>query len=350
VSAKKKEPVDNSGYERLRAELTAGELGRIYLFYGEEAYLMQKYLGKVRSLLVGEGFGEFNDHRLDGRDLTVEAIVEAVEAMPMMAQHTLVTVTDWDLFKQDEPTREALIALLRDVPDYCTLIFVYDTIPYQRDGKMKKLTAALKDYVQEVAFREQDKSGLYHWICRHFQANGHTIDPATAELLTFTCGSLMAGLEPEIKKISAYAKQEKITPADIRAVADPVLDAQIFDLANKITDRDDNGAAESLGQLLEMQLSPILLLAAIGKTLRQLYTARVALDGGKDRFWVQKLWNMRSDYPTKLLMAAARRVDHDWCAAAVKNCQKLDRRMKLTSTKDSEQELKMFVMSLAQKV
>jgi DNA polymerase-3 subunit delta len=350
VSITKNKPADNSGYEKLQADLAAGELGRVYLFYGEESYLLWQYLSKVRRTLIGEGLGEFNDHRLSGRDLTVQTIIEAVEAMPMMAQHTLVTVTDWDIFKQEESVREALIALVRDVPDYCTLIFVYDTIPYHRDGKMKKLVAALRDCVCETAFNQQDKNRLYRWISRHFQNNGHTIDPATAELLTFTCGSLMTGLAPEIEKISAYAIHEKITPEDIRAVADPVLDAQVFDLTDKLTARDENGAALLLGQLLQMQLSPILILAAIGKTLRQLYTARVALEDGKDRFWVQQLWGMRSDYPAKLLMASAKKVSRAWCASAVRNCQQVDRRMKLSSDKESEQALKLFLLSLAQEV
>lgn len=57
----------------------------------------------------------------------------------MMAQHTLVVVTDMDLFRLDEGQRGLLIELLGDFPEYCTLVFVYDVLAYKRDGKMKKL-------------------------------------------------------------------------------------------------------------------------------------------------------------------------------------------------------------------
>ena len=50
-------------------------------------------------------------------------VVEAAEAMPMMAQHTLVVVTDMDLFRLDEGQRGLLIELLGDFPEYCTLVF-----------------------------------------------------------------------------------------------------------------------------------------------------------------------------------------------------------------------------------
>ena len=69
--------------------------------------------------------------------------------------------------------------------------------------------------------------------------------------------------------------------ADINAVADPILDAQVFDMTNSITAGKYDDAARVLGELLRMQTEPIVILAAVGKELRRLYTARMALDGGK---------------------------------------------------------------------
>ena len=57
----------------------------------------------------------------------------------------------------------------------------------------------------------------------------------------------MNGLIPEIEKISAYAKQERITKADIDAVAAPVLEAQVFDLTRAVAKGSYNQAAELLG-------------------------------------------------------------------------------------------------------
>ena len=116
--------------------------------------------------------------------------------------------------------------------------------------------------------------------------------------------------------------------ADIDAVAEPVLDARIFDMTNAVTARNYDRAAGVLAELMRMQMEPIAILAALGKELRRLYTARLALDGGKDRVWLKELWSMSSDYPAKLLLQAAKKVDHDWCSSAVIRCQRLDRRMK----------------------
>jgi len=201
-----------------------------------------------------------------------------------------------------------------------------------------------------VEFRIQDKSDLINWLRRRFRALNKDIDAQTAEHLIFTCGSLMTGLIPEIEKIGAYAKGKAVTVADVDAVADPVLDAVVFNMTNAITRGDYNGASEILGQLLKKQEEPIMILSVIGKELRRLYTARIALDEGRDKLWLMEQWGMRSDYPARLLLDAARRTTREWCANANKLCQKLDRRLKSERGVDDEGELKLLLMELAQRV
>ncbi len=347
MAYRKKTDANNASFDRLRSDLKAGNLANVYIFYGEEVYLRERYLEDIKKALVPDGFEEFNYHRLDGKNLTVQALAETVEAMPMMVENTLVTVADMDIFKLPESQRNALIDLLSDFPEYCTLIFSYDVLSYKRDKKMKKLTAALDDHVREVEFKAQSRDQLFRWIKKRFAATNHDIDSAAADHLMFLCGTMMADLASEIAKISAYAKGQMITIADINAVAEPVLDARVFDMTNHITAGKYDDAARVLGELLRMQTEPIVILAAIGKELRKLYTARMAIDNGKDRFWLKDLWHMSSDYPAKLSMQAARKVSHQWCQMAIKQCQVLDRRMKSERNINNEAELKLFLAELA---
>ena len=199
------------GYQKFKADLAAGTLGEVYIFCGEESYLREYYLKEVQKKLVPAGFEEFNFHRVAGKGLTMEELTEMTEAMPMMAERTLIVVTDCDLYKLGEEQRTRLLALLDDFPEYCCLIFVYDLVEYKPNKTYKKLYAALSDKAQEVRFEPQDKSDLINWIARRFRATGHDIDARTAEHLMFTCGSLMTGLVPEIEKIGAYAKGRAVT-------------------------------------------------------------------------------------------------------------------------------------------
>ena len=341
-----KKTARNEAFDQLKRDLKAGTLGCGYLFYGAESYLREYYLGALRQALVPAGFEEFNYHRLEGKDLTVQALAEAAEAMPMMAERTLVVAVDFDIFKLGEEQREKLIALLEDIPPYCCLVFVYDTVEYKPNRTMKKLAKALADHVQAVEFRPAESHELTAWIARRFKALGKEIDRSTAEYLIFTCGDLMTGLVPEIEKIGAYTKGKTVTQKDIDAVADPVLSAEVFRLSDAVLQGQYDRAAGILGDLLKMQTEPIMILAALGSQLRRIYTARLAIDSGKDKYWLMELWDMKSDYPAKLLLNAAKRTTADWCGDAVKMCQVLDRRMKSEKGIDAAGELKLLLVRL----
>ena len=341
-----KKQESNQAFTQLKSDLKEGTAGCGYLFWGPESYLREYYLGQLRKTLVPGGFEEFNYHRMEGKDLTVQALVEAAEAMPMMAERTLIVVTDLDLFKLNEDQRGRMIAFLEDIPPYCCVVFVYDTIEYKPNRTMKKLYKAVTDHLQSVEFRPAGSSELTAWIARRFQALGKEIDRQTAEYLIFLCGDLMTGLVPEIEKIGAYAKGKTVTQRDVDAVADPVLSAEVFRLSDAVLQGQYDRAAAILGDLLKMQTEPILILAALGSQLRRIYTARMTIDSGKDKYWLMELWGMKSDYQAKLLLGAAKKTTADWCADAVKQCQVLDRRMKSEKGVDAAGELKLLLVRL----
>ena len=211
-----KKTAKNEAYQKLKTDLKEGNpLGNAYLFYGEESYLREYYLGEIRKRLIPAGFEEFNYHALEGKDLTAQSLTEMAEAMPMMAERTLIVVTDWDIYKLSEDQRERFIALLEDLPEYCCIVFVYDTMAYKQNKTVKKLCKAMDAHVTPIEFKAQDTSDLTAWIARRFRALGKQIDRQTAEYLIFLCGGLMTGLSQEIAKIGAYAKGEVITQRDI---------------------------------------------------------------------------------------------------------------------------------------
>lgn len=79
----------------------------------------------------------------------------------------------------------------------------------------------------------------------------------------------------------------------------PVLSAEVFRLSDAVLQGNYDQAASVLGDLLKMQTEPIMILAALGSQLRRIYTARLAIDSGHDRYWLMELWEMKSDYPGK---------------------------------------------------
>lgn len=338
-----KTKADHSAYQKLKKEIADETLGSLYIFHGEEAYLRDYYLGKMKEKLLPQGLEDFNYHVLQGKDFDLKSLAMLIDCLPVMSERTLVVVVDYDLYKGD---KEGLAALLGDLPDYLCLVFVYDLIEYKADARTK-LASAIKAAGSVVQFQRQEQGDLVDWIRRRFKADGHDIDSEEARYLIFQCGDLMTGLISEIGKISAYARNHRITRSDIDAVATPQLDAVVFQMTDAIAAGNFEKAAAVLGDLLHMQEAPIKLLAVLGRQLRQLYSARLALEGGKGSSYLMELWGLRSAYPADKLMQAARRFSLPWCRRAVIRCGELDLEMK--SGGDGEELLIGFLLELARK-
>lgn len=339
-----KQKADTAGYQQLKKDLAGGEPGRLYLFHGEETYLRDHYLGRLKELLLTGGMGEFNLHTIPAREMSPRRLEEAVDCLPMMGERTVVLVTDFDLSKTGEKDREDYIRIFSQLPEYCCVVLVYDLIPYKLDARTK-LASAIKEHGTVVNFVRQEENELVKWVTRRFRALGKRIDSRLASELIFLCGDLMHNLVGEIEKVGAYAKGEQITRQDIEAVATPQLDTVVFRMTDAIGEKNFDRAAGVLGELYQMQETPYVIMASLGRQMRQLYSARLALEQGKGASYVADLWKLKP-YPADKLMTSARRFSLKWCRKAVVRCGQTDLAMKSTG-QDGKELLTTLLLELA---
>ena len=335
---------NDGSLDRLKADLKQKAPRRLYVFHGEEVYLRQYYLGRLREQLIPPGMEAFNDKLLEGKEVTARDIIATADCFPMMSEHTLVVVRDYDLFKAGEADRAALTDYFADLPEYLCLVFLYDLIPYKPDARTK-LASALKDHGLVVDFAHQKQEDLVDWIVRRCKAAGKDIDSENAKYLMFLCGDLMQGLIPEIGKIAAYAKGSRITRSDIDTVATPQVDAVVFQLTDALGAKQYDKALDTLADLLHMQEPVPVILATLGKYFRQLYAARVALEERRTADELVAVWKMHP-YVASKLMDAARRTALPWCRAALERVADADLALKSTGG-DEEAILTQLVLSLA---
>ena len=163
----KKKP-DTAGYQKLKKDLADQRPGQLYILHGEETYLRDYYLGRLREQLLTGGMGTFNFHQIEPKDMSPHALEEAIDCLPMMGERTMVQVTDFDLFKCGEQDREGYTKLFSQLPDYVCVVFVYDLIDYKGDARTK-LAAAIKEHGTVANFVRQDQGDLVDWVRRRFR-------------------------------------------------------------------------------------------------------------------------------------------------------------------------------------
>ena len=332
--------------QALKAALKSGGLSNFYVFYGEESFLKERYWQMLEKKVLDGPAAEFNFHRFNADSLSPQALNDAVDAMPMMAERTLIRVDDVDLFKQPEGAREQYRAILADLPDYCCLVLYYDTVDYKPNGTMRRLNEVFQQKAQQVEFGKQSERDLIAWIARHFRAHDKSVSDRLCQYLIFLTDGTMTTLAGEIEKVASYAQGPEITRGDMDAVVIPALSAQTFDISNALTEGNYDAALQKLQDLYAMQTDPILILGAIGSQMRRLCYARTVMAAGQGQQALMDLTGLKS-YPAGLTMTAARRVSESFCRRAVELCLQADRDLK-SSRDDPERIVEVLIAALAQ--
>ena len=331
--AKKPAKDEQFNYASELRTLTERGPERLYFLWGPEDYLREQYLLQLKKKCLPEGEDDFSYKRLDGPALDALRLQQAVDAMPFMTERTFVELRDVDINKLSDA--DACMKIICDIPDYCTVVFV-QSAEFDPDGRLR-FVKTLRSEGREIKFTPQSQGMLTDWIARRFAAAGKKVELSAAQRLIFISGDLMSRLIPEIEKIAAYAKGDKVTQEDVEAVANHIPEAVVFEMTELIAQKKNNSALSVLSELLsDKNNEPIMMLAVLGKQMRQLYAARLALDKNLGTKYVMEACTIKYDYIASKLISAARGFTLPQLKRAVELCCETDYRMKSSGIEERE--------------
>ncbi len=344
--AKTKKTDAPDGYALFKEDLKSGEFRRIYVFYGEESFLVESCRKALKKKLIDPLTEDFNYHRFTQENFTMDEFQEAVEAIPMMSESSMVEVTDVNFFGFSESDRNQMADIFSDVPDYCTILFVFDAVEWKPDKRYKKLYSAMDAVCRQVALNKQSERELIPWIRRQLMAGKKTMKDDLCRYLIMQTGGSMTTMAAEINKLLCYTDQPEITRYDIDQVVIPVLEAAIFDITNDIGNKDFDSALVKLKDLLRQDTEPIVINAVIGRQMRQMYTAKVLSESGKSAYELTQLYGIR-DFAAREVYNQARNYKKQQLREGCRLCAQTDYQMK-TSGGNGEELLETLVLRLGQ--
>lgn len=333
----------DNNLDKLKSDIKLNTPARLYVFYGEEAYLRRYYLDSLHKLLVEDFAEAFNYHRFSAETISLQGVLDSIEALPMMAQRSMVQIDDVNFFALGEDAN-AYAKFFSDIPDYCTVVLVYETVEFRIDKRRKALAEVLETATQ-VEFTQPSERELISWVGRHLKKQGKRITVEDAQYLIHRVGGSMTALLAEIGKLAAYVEEETVSRAHIDLLVEPVLEAEIWDLTDAVAAGRYERALQALRTLLQKQEEPVMILGAIGGQMRRMLAARRLMDGGKRQQDLMKLCSIGS-YPAQKTMDNAKRLSERFCARAAELCLEADEKLK-TSYDAPERILEMLVLELA---
>ena len=315
----------------------------LYLLWGKEDYLREQYLAQLKAICIPDGENGFNYRRFDGPEIEAAVLRQAVDAIPFMSERSFVELRDLDINRLKEA--QEIQEILSDLPDYTTVCFVQNA-EYEPDGRLK-LIKLMREKGSELKFSQQGQGALLDWIARRFAACGKRIDFEAAQRLIFISGDLMNRLIPEIEKIAAYTRGEKVGVKEVEAVAHHIPEAQVFELTDRLSQKQLNAAMNTLAELFaENEYDAIYLLAVLGSQMRRLYAARLAIEKDLGAKYLSECCGIKYDFMAGKLMSSARGFTLKQLKSAVRICAETDEQMK-SSGGDARELLKNAVLSIA---
>jgi len=319
-------------YQSLRKSLEECGPEKLYILWGPEDYLIRDFVSLLRKTCVNADTAQFDAKVIDDPAPALEDIEEALNAMPFFGGRTFLELQGFDINKCKD---EKLVELLTDIPEWCTVVITLptDIAPDGRLGHVKKLKAAGK----AVEFTAQEDALLYRWMTQRFRSHGKTIERDAMNRLLFLSGNLMNRLIPEIEKICGYVSGERVTTADVDAVAHHIPEAQTFDMTDRIAVRNYEGAISILSELLAGDTSPVEIMALISWQMRQLYGARLCLDSGRGTAYFKEVTGC-SDYMARKYAEAARGFTLNRLTDTVRLCAELTCRTRETGAALTDEE------------
>ena len=298
----------------LKAELKNGNISGVYLFSGEEDYLIRYYLKSLRERIAGdEAFAVFNNPVFDGEEIDFQAILEAIKSPPMMNDYKLIEWRHADFTRLKESELDSLEEIISACEEYSYSIVAFTAIEEGVDfGTAKKPSAFIKRFdkgMKILRFEKSTENQLYAWLKKHFDSQGVTVTLDTVKALVFRSGRSMDVLAGEVDKLCALAlSREKtaVTPEDVNEVASSTPECDTFALSNAILDRNRHKAYLALEEMKSRRVDHTIIMGMIARTFDDLTAVSHLLDEGLGAQEIEEVLGMNK-YKLKMYISAAKK-------------------------------------------
>lgn len=299
--------------KKLASDVKNGTFERVYLLYGEEAYLRNFHRNRLCDAVVDKN-DSMNRTLYEGKDIREGEVIDQAETLPFFAERRLIIIRNSGFFKSGA---EALTAYLGELPTYLTVVFSEDDV-----DKRSRLFKAVQKNGYVCEFARQGEAYLTNWIVRYLDKEGRKITKSALNSFMSRTGNDMGRIDRELNKLVAYTEgRQMITDKDVEALTAQEIENRIFDMVSAVSEHKKEKALALYTDLLALKEAPMKIMVLIGRQYRQMYLVNemkrdgepesiIASKLGLPPFIVRRMGNLNRSYRRASLKRCA-----ELCAA-----------------------------------
>lgn len=242
----------------------------LYLFYGEEEFLIQEAVNLIISKAVDPGAKDFNFNQVYCRDTSGSELVNLAQALPFMSEKRVIIAKEIDAFKA--PDLEDLVPYLNDPSPSTCLVMVSSQGRFDK----KAVVSAVEAHGCVTRFFPLQDREIVAWVEAWARTRGLSLQRDAAQYLWQAIGNDLQKIKNELEKVEIYIKEKKtITFDDMKAAVGEFREYTSFSLAEAIGQKNREKAFLVLSRLMQEGEQPVGLLGSIVWNFRRLMRAKV---------------------------------------------------------------------------
>jgi len=251
----------------LRGQLNTGTAGPLYLMVGDDDAEKAEVAGAFADL-VDAGLQAFNVDRLYGGETTIDALLDAANTFPMMAERRVVLLLDAERLlipkresKAADEDLARLEAFIQSPSPHATVVFVCGSLDMRR--RISK-TLAREAQVVDCGTIE-DSADAERWVKARATRDKVPLDAAAVQALVARGGNNLVRLRAGLERVALYALgQATISADDVKQSVPAGPDQhQDFGIADAIRAGDAGEALKQLNAALENGAAPFFVLGQL---------------------------------------------------------------------------------------
>ncbi|MDD2372908.1 MAG: DNA polymerase III subunit delta [Syntrophomonadaceae bacterium] len=306
----------------------------MYFIWGEEAFLMDRKIKEIHSLMQEESGEEVELLYLDGDELSPPRLLEELEFSPLFSLQRMVVIKrpSWlGKSRRKSSRNEEILKVLqgylqRQTPGQTLIITAAE------HNSTNALVKLLDKQATVIECKPANPQYLANWIKAEFTARGRKINTAGLSLMVKS-GQDMYYLYNLIEKLSLVSEGKTISEKDIEEQVSSRDEIKVFKLTDALLDRNLKASFRAFYQLLEQGEHPVFILFMIVRQFSSLGKVKYYQENRTDMKEISRLTGMR-DFAVKKLLSQTRNFSWDEIQYLFKQFLEADIRFKSTSQND----------------
>jgi DNA polymerase-3 subunit delta len=261
-------------YTMLFKKIEKGDIEPLYLFYGEENFLVDEAVKKVISKAIESAHRDFNLDILSGNETNSDEIINTAKTLPFIGGRRVIIV------KYRENILESGIDRLIE---YCsmpspTTCLIFTAL--EMDVRSKLYNTISKSGIT-VQFNQLNKRDASAWITKRVKEAGYRIGDYAKEYLLEIVGNNLQRLSNELEKVFIFKCNDKdININDIKFLVEDTKIESIFTFTDSLSSGDMVGALKLLNKLMNQGETSVKIIGMIARQMRLIFLTRFFKEKG----------------------------------------------------------------------